>query len=404
MKKLISLLLALIMACAVTVTGFAAPKSADSPQETYSMIWHQALNDTGDFGVMSGFDRTVFLDLKAGADGSALRFQFDNIDDRQSDIRAMTVFVNNICYPVTLNGSKRIVVPAGKKLESDPVNVKVKRGDPIQLRIFYHNIRVGNGTATEDGYYTKKGNQTETNYNNGVPLSSVEKKMSTLATIPLLSAIEIKGQPVQSIVIFGDSIVAMHRWTDPLQERVSNYFNGKYVVLNSGLSGNCLVYPPDWPMNHFFGEPGVKRFQRDALDLTNVHTVMLSLGVNDLSYMTVDTKDKVSVEKLIAATTDLVKQLRARGIRVVAQTITPRMGYSSMGKSFTEQQEQYRQQYNTWLRNCGLFDYLVDFDECVRDPQNPAYFREDLHQGDHLHPNAEGGKLMADYVDLNKLV
>ncbi len=31
------------------------------------------------------------------------------------------------------------------------------------------------------------------------------------------------------------------------------------------------------------------------------------------------------------------------------------------------------------------------------------YYREGLHQGDHLHPNAKGGKLLADAFDLKKL-
>ncbi len=31
------------------------------------------------------------------------------------------------------------------------------------------------------------------------------------------------------------------------------------------------------------------------------------------------------------------------------------------------------------------------------------FFGEGLHQGDHLHPNAKGGKMLADAFDLEKL-
>lgn len=404
MKKFISVLMAVVMCLAVAVSGFSATRESPEKQETYSMIWHRAMTDFGDvLGSVGGRDRTVFIDFNAGADGSALRFQFNNLDPKESELKAMTVFVRGKCYPVTYQGKKDIKVPGGQLVYSDPVNVTVKRNDPIQVRIFYHKVRVGWNSSCNTGPFTKKGNQTETTYPNGIPLTDAEKELSSLALIPLLSAVEIKGQPVQSIVAFGDSIVAHDRWVKPLEQRVSDYYGGKYVVLNSGISGNCLSYQVDSVYGQFFGEPGVKRFQRDVLDLTNVHSVILSLGTNDISHMTDETKNVLTVEKMISDTKSLVQQLRARGIRVVAQTITPRIGYSN-GQPFTEQQEQYRQEYNAWLRSCNLFDYLIDFDACVRDPVNPGLFKEGLHQGDHLHPSVEGGQVMANYIDLNKLV
>lgn len=413
MKKIISLILAFVMSTLSAVCAFAAPvndvngaKSTASPKECYSMIWHRAMTDFGDeLGAVGGRDRTVFIDFKAGADGSGLRFQFNNLDPKQGELKAMTVFVNGKRYQVTYKGDKDIKVPGGQVVYSDPVNVTVKRNDPIQIRIFYHKIAVGFNSACNDGPFTKKGNQTEINYSNGIPMTKGERELSTLAIIPLLSAVEIKApQPIQSIVVFGDSIIAHNRWVRPLAQRVSDYYGGKYSVLNSGISGNCLSYMAPGPMGKFFGVKGTDRFQRDVLDLTNVHTVILCLGVNDVANMTDDNKNELNVDKMIADTTSLVKQLRARGIRVVAQTITPRKGYFNGLSSFTDQQEQYRQQYNAWLRSCGLFDYLIDFDACVRDPEHPDEFREGLHQGDHLHPSVEGGKVMANYVDLDKLV
>lgn len=407
MKKKI---IAVVMALAMILTAFlgvtaqakyAQAKPAEN-SETYSMIWHQSLIDrSGALETMGGLDRTAFLDIKAGADGSALRFRFDNRQGkREGEIPAMTVWVNNVCYPVTVGGKQDIRVPAGQQAVSDPVSVTVKRNDPIEVRAFYHTARVGSGTTSEEGVFTKKGNQTATNYGGTTPESQIEKQTAQIATVPLLSAIEIKGAPVQSIVVLGDSIVAMNRWTAPLEQRVSDYYGGKYVVLNSGISSNCLLYERSGIMGQIAGETGMKRFARDVLELTNVHTVILSEGTNDIGNMTADNGNVISVEKLIAATTQLAKELHARGIRVVGQTITPRNGY----RNFTAQQEQFRQQYNAWLRSTDIFDYLIDFDECVRDPAHPENFREGLHQGDHLHPSVEGGKVMADFVDLNKLV
>lgn len=405
MKKIISLLLAALMTLGISVNGFAAKRPEaemlhKASPDGYSMIWHRAMNDFGDWlGNAGGRNRTVFIDLKAGADGSALRFQFNNLAPEEGELKAMTVFVNGRCFPVTYHGDTEIRVPANEVAYSDPVKVNVKRNDSIQIRIFYHKIRVGFWVCRDDGPFTKKGNQTRTEYPNGISRSRVEKDLSTLTLIPLLSAVEVCAKPIQSIVVFGDSIVAQDRWVSHLAQRVSDYYGGRYAVLNSGIGGNCLSYRPSGALGQFFGEKGTDRFQRDVLELTNVHTAILSLGVNDIGDMTESNQTELNVQKLIADTTSLVQQLRSRGIRIVAQTITPRMGY----EDFNQQQEQYRQEYNSWLRHCGLFDYLIDFDACVRDPEHPEQFRDGLHL-DHLHPNDKGGAVMADYVKLDQLV
>lgn len=109
MKKIISVLMAVVMCLAVAVSGFAATRESPEKQETYSMIWHRAMTDFGDvLGSVGGRDRTVFIDFNAGADGSALRFQFNNLDPKESELKAMTVFVRGKCYPVTYQG-KRIL-------------------------------------------------------------------------------------------------------------------------------------------------------------------------------------------------------------------------------------------------------------------------------------------------------
>jgi hypothetical protein len=52
-------------------------------------------------------------------------------------------------------------------------------------------------------------------------------------------------------------------------------------------------------------------------------------------------------------------------------------------------------------RDSGAFDAVFDFDAAVRDPDNPAQFRENYHSGDHLHPSETGYRAMADAVDLS---
>ena len=61
---------------------------------------------------------------------------------------------------------------------------------------------------------------------------------------------------------------------------------------------------------------------------------------------------------------------------------------------------------NDWIRsNADLFDYVFDAEAVVREQHEDGwYFREGIHMGDHLHPNDEGGRLLADAWNLEQLV
>jgi lysophospholipase L1-like esterase len=62
-----------------------------------------------------------------------------------------------------------------------------------------------------------------------------------------------------------------------------------------------------------------------------------------------------------------------------------------------------RRAVNEWIRNSGAFDWVIDFDAVVKDPQTPSRIRKEYHSGDHLHPNDAGYKAMADAVDIKLL-
>ena len=73
------------------------------------------------------------------------------------------------------------------------------------------------------------------------------------------------------------------------------------------------------------------------------------------------------------------------------------------GGSFywSEAHEAARQTVNRWIRTSGAFDAVIDFDAALRDPTDAARLRPDADTGDHLHPSAEGYRLMAESIDLS---
>src|SRR5208337_5677616 len=61
------------------------------------------------------------------------------------------------------------------------------------------------------------------------------------------------------------------------------------------------------------------------------------------------------------------------------------------------------QAVNQWIRSSGAFDGVIDFDAATRDPNRPAHILAAFDPGDHLHPQDDGYKAMADSIDLKLL-
>jgi lysophospholipase L1-like esterase len=96
----------------------------------------------------------------------------------------------------------------------------------------------------------------------------------------------------------------------------------------------------------------------------------------------------------------MIARAHARGLRVYGGTITP-FGGSQYGGP---EREAARQAVNRWIRTSGAFDAVIDFDAAVRDPADPGRLRPDADTGDHLHPNQNGYRLMAEAIDLGLFV
>lgn len=60
--------------------------------------------------------------------------------------------------------------------------------------------------------------------------------------------------------------------------------------------------------------------------------------------------------------------------------------------------EAARQTVNRWIRTSHRFDAVLDFDAVTRDPANARRLRPSVDEGDHLHLNPFGYKVLADAV------
>jgi lysophospholipase L1-like esterase len=143
-----------------------------------------------------------------------------------------------------------------------------------------------------------------------------------------------------------------------------------------------------------------------VLSLSGVSTVIWMEGINDFSR-----NGNASADAVKAGMADVVARIRAAipGVRVIGATLTPALGSSLPAHGFAEQ-EQKRQALNAFVRESGLFDGVVDFEQATRDPLSGGLRREFLPNsttgdaGDGLHPNRAGYVAMANAVDLRMLV
>ena len=375
--------------------------------ETFIPIWKQAITQSPFGGKLFGKHKTAAFRLTIPAAGTALRLRFSNRYGKAPYVfGAVVISFGGKDYAVTLGGKARFSVPTGSSIFSDPLTLAVNPGDEAEVRLCYETYVI-DGNVIEENACLLPGDRTKTDCcTGGVKGAFLLQKAGVYNAIPSLDSIELlTDAPLRTIVAFGDSITAMSQWTKPLAKRLQTETDGQYVLLNAGISGNCLLYErPDF-LAPMFGDMGVNRFERDVLDTPNLHTVIFALGVNDVAYYTEKTKEQLSLDAFRRAVTKIADTLHARNVKLVAQTITPRIGCARIMGKYTKEMEAQRLQFNDWIRAAGIFDGVFDAEAVVRtETPEGIIFRDDLHRGDRMHTNAKGGRLLADAYDLSMLI
>ena len=201
-----------------------------------------------------------------------------------------------------------------------------------------------------------------------------------------------------AVVVLGNSITdgrgsgtnKQDRWPDELARRLQeNPATRQVAVLNEGIGGNCVL-------RNCLGPSALSRFDRDVLNQSKVHWLIILEGINDIGQAwNAKAADEVA-KGLIAAYGNMIDIAHAKGIRVYGATLTP------FGGSFYDSPERQSawKMVNEWIRSGGHFDAVIDFDAALRDPANPLHLLPDADSGDHLHPSETGHRMMGEAVDL----
>ena len=93
-------------------------------------------------------------------------------------------------------------------------------------------------------------------------------------------------------------------------------------------------------------------------------------------------------------------------MRIIGATLTPfedTFKGNPIEGYYNADKEKIREAVNDWIRSGGAFDGVIDFDAATRDPNRPTHILAKFDSGDHLHPQDDGYKAMADSIDLKVL-
>ncbi|GAA3435061.1 SGNH/GDSL hydrolase family protein [Kutzneria kofuensis] len=295
---------------------------------------------------------------------------------------------------LTFHGRRTLTVPPGVQEFSDPVPLRVTALSTLLVSAHVAGTTgpLTNHPFTAQGNYLAGGDAT---------LAADAARFGDTPCWMLADGVDVtpSAAVTGTVVAFGDSITdtatttgnANRRWPDFLARRLAALPGRTLSVANAGLGGNRVL--ADRPGQPYYGVAGVTRFQRDALGITGVRTVILLEGVNDIGY-------DASAGDIVAGYRRMIAAAHAAGVRIVGATLTP------FGGSFldTPEHRQTWQRLNDWIRHSGAFDGVVDFAVTTADPADPFRMRPAYDSGDHLHPGDAGTRAMADTVDLTTLL
>ncbi|THU79224.1 SGNH hydrolase [Dendrothele bispora CBS 962.96] len=347
------------------------------------------------------------LHLSTGA--KQIRIRFSNaFGTTELPITAVTValptngtpgassIVADSLQQVTFSGNSSIAIPNGALAVSDPIAMEVQPQSMITVTMF-----LAQGQLTND-ITSHPGSRTTSFFSPGNLVSATDVNVTGTMSAEhwfFVSAVEAWSPPsTRAFAIIGDSITdgrgsttnGNDRWPDQLLARTqANSSTANIAIVNQAAGGNRILLDGNGP--NAFG-----RVERDVLSQSGVSYAMIFEGVNDIGTATAANVSLV-VDRVIQAYKQIVTRVHTMGIPIFAATITPFFGNAD----FTTGNEAARQRINDFIRNSGLFDAVIDFDEAIRDPSNAQRINPPFDSGDGLHPNPAGYKVMADAFDIS---
>ena len=353
-------------------------------------------------------NQTLRMNMRVSLGGSRVRVRLSNayglaplaLDSVHIALRASAAGIAlETARAVTFGGSGAAAIAAGALLVSDPVDLELPALADVAISLHLPGAVPAGFQVT--GRYSR-----QTNYMSPPGDFAAEPVMPVGRLTDewfFVNGIDVwADQPTGGIVAVGDSLTdanistidGFHRWPDQLARRLHERGGRPMGVMNQGLGGNRILHD-------IRGDSGLRRFDRDVLAQPGVTHLIVMLGTNDLRNRWAKPEEEVSAEQMIAGLKQMAVRAHAGGIAIFGATLTPFENETFLVGAWNPRREAVRQAVNTWIREGGAFDAVVDFDHALRDPDHPTRMLPIYDCGDHLHPSDLGYRKMGDAIDLS---
>ncbi len=406
-------LLALAAAVAVAATLFIANTGGQAkvaPPARWVGTWAAAQTAAALHGpAANGFaNQTLRMIVHTSVAGEQVRIRLSNV----FGTRSLTIGHATIGRPaggaairagsgreIMFNRQASVTIPRGVEMLSDPVVMDLPAMVDLAVSLW---IPLDSGPAT---YHSTARETTYLGAGDHAADESPSALHDTVASWFYLCGVDVLTRHARgSVVVFGDSISdgfgakinANHRFPDDLAQRLAVLPESRAApgVLNLSLTGNAYSHDGGSIKFPNTGVSALARLDRDVFSQTGVRAVIVELGINDIWIY----KDGPNV--IIAQMRQVALRSHAAGLRVLICTLMPWKGYTA----WTQPLEATRLRVNDYLRSTKDYDAVVDADEALRDPAQPAQLRPEWDSGDHIHPNDDGLQALAAAVPLDLLL
>lgn len=362
--------------------------------------WGNATSITDQKEAMYAKDITLRYPIKICFSGSALRLHFSNLTGTEP-VSLEKIYVDKT--PITFGGKAILNMEPGEEIESDEIAFEVEAGQKVNVSIYIKEFAQMNAGVLITGPLSK-GFYSYGDYALADELPDDFTRSTNwfyfLNTIDVLT--EEKNH---AVVCFGDSITAQS-WPDYLAIKAWDEGYRDIAIIRRAVSGTRILRQYDCITYAAYGLKGETRFPIES-EVAGADTMIIQHGINDIIHPVGVEVNKFRPWSDMPTTEDLIEGIeqiylgpaKEKGYRVYSGTLLPIYGW----RTYDESRDQIRRELNNWLRVSTAFDGCFDFDEAVRDKEQPEKFAEGNDSGDHLHPSEKAYKLMAEAVRLDEI-
>ena len=432
-RKIISLLLALVL-CLSSFSFCAFAKNKKDGKwiaswGTSAVDFYISLADYVSGFIVNGkipAGSLLRTELTVTAAGEKLRLKFSN-EYGDKDVKFSNAFVAKTDTKqhgsiktltkenITFSGNKTVVIPAGKAIWSDDINMKTDALDKLTVSTYFTEETAVKTCGLFCG---------ETYFSVALPRAADDKRMvnpsevsiatgtNTYHIVPFLTQINTytEADDAYSAVFIGDSTL-VNGMTGYLSTRLVDAGQKDIAIVNQGIMGNRLFYKGNGLVGNLYGDALMDRYSRDALDITGCEMIVVKIGVNDILHPSSksmgDKAPYVSPEDIINGYIKLANEAHEKGKRIYFMEITPWNGYvrDILGNKndivWSEELQAMCDECNAWIKNNDVADGYINSDS-LADPNDSTSFIEQFTK-DGIHFTETGALAFADCIDVEKI-